>query len=156
MLAGGGTEERPVLLLLDELQNLYAKDRSQVEALYGYIKRLKQGQQGLRLFILAAAVFGNAPSAAAGDATSTSVTPFDYSPDQLVGFHPSDEQGSPALALTPAEHEDLWTKFWSSHPRGNLFHGDATRDALLALTAGQVCDLQALTGDACWSECPMS
>jgi hypothetical protein len=131
----------PVLLLIDELQILYSRAAALSSSLYAIIKRLAQGLPS-RVRILAAAVFGDAPSHASdrGSGSNGSIaTPFEYSPDQLVSFFPG-EGGGPTLALTRDESKELWSKFWEGHPLGaRLFVVDSDiEDTVFKLTSGQV------------------
>ena len=127
-----------MLLLIDELQCLY-KDPHKHDTLFGYMKRLKQGEKGLRLRIVAAAVFGNAPSQqlASSALSSAMNTPFEYSPEQLVGFHAVCDD-EPCLALGISEHNELWSIFWAAFPQASdAFHEYTARDAIVSITAGQ-------------------
>lgn len=131
-----------MLLLIDELQCLYGDGTGRFATLYGYIKRIKQGEQGLRLRMLAAAVFGAAPSYQAAGSVNVP-TPFEYVPSQLVGLHAT-SSGKPALALTAAEYDDLWFKVWAEdYNQGRLFDGTTTKDAIFHMTAGHVSDAAA-------------
>lgn len=133
-------DENPVLLLIDELQCLYGDKTGRFARLYGYIKRLKQGEKRIRLRVLAA--FGAVPShQAAGNVFVP--TPFEYDSNQLVGLHAT-SSGEPALALTTAEYDDLWFKVWAEdYNQGRLFDGTTTKDAIFYVTAGHVSDAAA-------------
>lgn len=98
------------------------------------------GEANLQLRILAAAVFGSSPSAAALRGDSGVCTPFEYGSEQLVGPRPADP-GEPALSLTQAEYNELWGQLWSdgSLPREDvLFVGPTAKDTIFEMTAGQV------------------
>ena len=109
------TSGNPVLLLIDELQCLY-NNPSKHSALFGYMKRLKQGECGLRLRIVAAAVSGNAPSQQLASSSLSSVemtmSPFEYSHEQLVGFHPVDDYNEPKTVKTRPQHDPLCRNQW--------------------------------------------
>ena len=126
-------------MLIDELQCLYNSPAGKHSALFGYMKRLKQGECGLRLRIVAAAVFGNAPSQQLSSSSAeTTITPFEYSHEQLVGFHPVDDDNEPFLALGAAEHNELWSLFWAACPQASeAFLDCTTRDAIFSVSAGQ-------------------
>jgi hypothetical protein len=136
------------LLLIDELQCLYDKDPSKHDTLFGYMKRLKQGERGLRLRIVASAVFGNAPSqdlassALSPRSVAMMATPFEYSAEQMVSLHPPLEQkdcDEPFLALGSSEFFELWDMFWeaSVHSASDSFLDNITKDAIFFLSAGQ-------------------
>ena len=143
------TSANLVLLLIDELQCLY-NNPSRYSALFGYMKRLKQGEGGLRLRIVAAAIFGNSPSqhlaSSSLSSNQTTMTPFEYSPEQLVGFHPVDDDTEPFLALGTAEHNEMWLRFWDACPQASdAFLDCTTRDAIFSISAGQASCLHGIT-----------
>jgi hypothetical protein len=129
-----------LLLLIDELQCLYKADPlGKYNTLFGYMKRLKQGEKSLRLRILAAAVFGNSPSQQLSGSALSSITntPFEYSKEQLVSFHAVNAE-EPCLALRESEHNELWSKFWDASPiESDAFYEHSTRDSIFSITAGQ-------------------
>ena len=129
----------PTLILIDELQCLYSHPKPP-QPLWDCIKRLIAAMPGSMIRILAAAVFGNSPSAVADRLADPVSTPFEYRKEHLVGLRPSDPDG-PSLVLTLDEFHELWDRMWSDVSYvGALFQGDETKDSLFQLTAGQVID----------------
>ena len=142
-----------ILLLIDELQHAYptsgqlSANHDPMDELWTFIKRLAAGDDRachMPLRIVAAAVYGDAPSyGVVGSASTTCLlhshagTPFEIGNDRQVGLHRS-EPGQPALAYTTLEFDELWVLTWGER-EAQLFDGKATKEAISWVTAGQVC-----------------
>lgn len=129
-----------MLILIDELQCLYGHP-SPPQPLWDCIKRVIGADPGLKLRILAAAVFGNSSSAVQDQLAKSVSTLFEYGNEHIIGLRPA-ETDRPSLVLTLAEFDDLWDRMWSDVPAvTSLFQGAETKDSLFQLTVGQVMGL---------------
>lgn len=169
--AGGGSSsssqgDEVTLLLIDELQHAYptgnqrSADCDPMNELWTFIKRLAAGDARARkspLRIVAAAVFGDAPSfGAAGRASradmlhSLATTPFEIGEDRQVRLHRSNQDHC-ALAYTDEEFDELWTLTWGDH-ESKLFAGTAAKESIRFVTAKQVCARwwSSYTVQRCW------
>lgn len=153
-LAGPGNtagNDDVILLLIDELQHAYPTPEQRSahgdlnDQLWTYIKRLALGDARARrmpLRIVAAAVYGDAPSYGAAGSASTGLlhsnagTPFEIGLDRQVRLHRS-EPDQPALTYTVGEYDELWAATWGDH-QAELFSGTVTKMDILWVTAGQV------------------
>ena len=108
------------------------------QPLWGFINRIVAAEPGLKLRILAAAVFGNSPSADLDQLIESVSSPFEYRKEHIIGLRPADPDG-PSLVLTLTEFNELWDRMWSEvEAVDSLFLGGATKDSMFKLTAGQV------------------
>lgn len=108
------------------------------QPLWGCVKRVIAADPGLKLRILAAAVFCNSPLAVADQLAESVSTPFECGKEHIIGLRPEEADG-PSLVLTLAEFNELWASMWIDVSAvATLFQGDETKDSLFQLTAGQV------------------
>ena len=114
-----------------------------MEALTGCIKDLISGaDQSASVRILAAAVFGSAPSYnPSSSSDSPTVTPFECRAEHMVGLFPS-SLNSACLALDINEYDELWQNVWSMQPSIDVLFNDngSTKNDIFCVTSGQVSD----------------
>ena len=136
---GSASHERPIILLIDELQSAYA-DPSLYAQLWRYIKSLLSGTSDMRVRIVAAAMYGHNPSGLAdSSSTATAISaPFEYHPRNVVGLYPTADNPL-ALRLSEQEHQELWSMFWDGDIQYDwLFKGGNAQLTIYRETAGLV------------------